>query len=134
MSVSTYDTKQKRLISKLLTENKDKLLTCDEISFMLRTEGTPVGKTTVYRFLEALSEKGEVRRSSDPESRCTVYQLIDKKHNCEQHLHMRCTECGKLFHLGCEFMNGVGDHIQKHHNFIIDNSKTVIYGQCDNCK
>ncbi len=134
MSTATYDTRQKRLIRELLNENSENLLTCDEISYILKAEGTPVGKTTVYRFLETLFEKGEVRKSTDPKSRCTVYQIIDKKQNCEKHLHMRCTECGKLFHLGCDFMNSVGDHIQQHHKFTIDNSKTVIYGQCENCK
>lgn len=133
MANSTYNTKQKKLIKTILTDNKHRQLTCDEISDMLKNEGTPVGKTTVYRFLQKLSESGEVRKFTDTDGKSTSFQYIDKELNCEGHLHLRCTECGKLFHLGCDFMNGVGEHIQKHHRFKIDNSKTVILGLCENC-
>lgn len=133
MANSTYNTKQKQLIKQILTENKEKQLTCEEISDLLKQEGTPVGKTTVYRFLEKLSQSGEVRKLSHTKGKSTTFQYIDKELNCEAHLHLRCSECGKLFHLGCEFMNGVGEHIKKHHRFKIDNSKTVILGLCENC-
>ncbi|MBQ8504104.1 MAG: transcriptional repressor [Clostridia bacterium] len=134
MSGSTYNTKQKQLIKSVMTDNKDKQLTCEEIADLLKNMGTPVGKTTVYRFLEKLTENGEVRKFIGINGKSTSFQLIDKELKCEEHLHLRCTECGKLFHLGCEFMNGVGEHIQKHHRFRIDNSKTVILGLCENCQ
>ncbi len=133
MSDSGYNTKQKQLIKDFITENAERQLTCEEISFLLKERGTPVGKTTVYRFLEKLTKNGEVRKLTDTDSKSATYQYIDKKLNCDGHLHLCCTECGRIFHLGCDFMNSVGEHIREHHRFEINNSKTVIFGICESC-
>lgn len=133
MANLSYNTKQKQLIRKIMTKNNSRQFTCEEISDLLKKEGTPVGKATLYRFLDKLSETGEVRKFVEPGSKSARFQYIDSQLNCQEHLHMRCIQCGMLFHLGCEFMHGVGEHIQKHHNFKIDNSKTVILGLCEKC-
>ncbi|MBQ7295011.1 MAG: transcriptional repressor [Clostridia bacterium] len=133
MQKSTYNTKQKKIIYNFLLQNKDRLMTCDEIADSLKAEGTPVGKATLYRFLDSLVSLGDARKLSNEDKKCAAYQLLDKEMNCKSHLHMKCTCCGELYHLGCEFMHSVGEHILNHHQFIIDNSKTVIYGVCKNC-
>ncbi len=133
MARSTYNTKQKQIIYDFLLDNRDNLLTCDDISYSLRESGTPVGKATLYRFLDSLISSGRVRRVMDESKKCAVYQLVDEKMNCEGHMHLKCTDCGSFVHLGCDFMNSVGDHILKHHQFRIDNSKTLIYGLCSKC-
>lgn len=131
---TTYNTKQKKLILSFLINNNDKQLTCEYISDNLKNIGTPVGKTTVYRYLEKLASDGKVRKIADTESKSTLYQIIDEDMNCESHLHLRCLGCGEFVHLGCDFMHGVNEHIQKHHNFTVDNTKTVIYGMCSECQ
>lgn len=134
MSRYTYNTRQKNLIFNLLSKESEAPLSCDSIVAMLANEGTPVGKTTVYRFLENLAAKGEVRKYIDSKSKTATFQLIDKSLNCSEHMHLQCTNCGKVVHLGCEFMSEVGEHILSHHGFVVDNSKTVILGRCENCK
>lgn len=133
MSKSVYNTKQKQIIYDFLLENKDRLLTCDEIAYALKNSGTPVGKATLYRYLDSLISIGEVRKISEGDKKGAAYQLLNKELNCKSHMHLKCTECGELQHLSCEFMNAVGEHILSHHNFTIDNAKTVIYGICDKC-
>ncbi len=131
--MSTYNTKQKALIDEILKNNCDKEYTCEELCDILKSNGTPVGKTTVYRYLEKLSQSSMVRKTTGLNGRFATYRYIDENLNCDGHLHLRCIKCGKIIHLGCEFMHGVGDHIKNHHNFVIDNSKTVILGLCGNC-
>lgn len=131
--MNTYNTKQKQLISQILTDNMSKDLTCDEIADILKKNGTPVGKATLYRFLENLSQKGLVRKTVSAGTKSATFQLVDKEMCCDSHLHLKCTECGKLIHLGCDFMNGVSSHLLEHHKFKIDNSQTVILGVCENC-
>ena len=133
MEKSGYNTKQKQIIFEFLHKNKDKLLTCDEIAFALKESGTPVGKATLYRFLDSLVTSGDARRISDDSKKSAAYQLLDKEMNCDGHMHLKCTVCGELHHLGCEFMHSVGEHIFNHHNFRIDNTRTVIYGVCVKC-
>lgn len=128
-----YNTKQKQAIYDCLLENKDKMLTCDEISDMLKASGTPVGKATLYRFLDDIISSGEARKITDENKKSACYQLLDKNMDCHGHMHLKCTSCGMLTHLGCEFMSTVGEHIAEHHKFKIDNSKTLIYGLCSEC-
>lgn len=133
MSSSTYNTKQKRLIQTLLENNPARQFSCEEIVDMLKENGTPVGKATVYRFLDKMVNNGEVRKFTDINSKSSSYQFIDKRLNCQAHMHLKCIGCGKLYHLGCEFMSDVGEHLLEHHKFRVDNSKTVILGLCENC-
>ena len=134
MSKIRYNTKQKQLIYDYLLLNKDKLLSCDEISDALKKSGTPVGKATLYRFLDSLVSTGEVRKIIDNDKKSASYQLLDKEMNCHGHMHLKCLGCGELKHLGCDFMSSVGEHIFEHHQFTIDNSKTLIYGFCADCR
>ena len=133
MSTVKYNTKQKQLIHDYLRSNKDKLLSCDEISDALKCSGTPVGKATLYRFLDALVSSGDARKIVDEGKKSAAYQLLDKDMNCHSHMHLKCSSCGAITHLGCDFMNSVGQHILEHHNFRVDNSKTLIYGLCADC-
>ena len=131
--MNTYNTKQKQLISDILIENKSRDLTCDEIADVLKDRGTPVGKATLYRYLERLNKDGSIRKTVAPGAKSATFQFIDKEMRCESHLHLKCTGCGQLTHLGCDFMNSVSEHVFKHHKFKIDNTQTVILGLCEKC-
>ena len=133
MSKVTYNTKQKQTIYEFLENNCDVFMSCDEILDSLKASGTPVGKATLYRFLDNLVSSGDARKVLDDSKKSAAYQLLDKNLNCESHMHLKCTGCGSIVHLGCDFMHSVGEHILNHHNFTIDNSKTLIYGLCSKC-
>lgn len=133
MSTVTYNTKQKKLILDLMIKEKNRQLSCDEITYILLNQNTPVGKTTVYRQLEKLVADGVIKKTNVHNSKSFLYQYIDRELNCDAHLHLRCTNCGKYIHLGCDFMNKVNEHISEHHDFIVDNSNTEILGVCGGC-
>ena len=133
MSKVTYNTKQKQTIYEFLENNCDVFMSCDEILDSLKASGTPVGKATLYRFLDNLVSSGDARKVVDDGKKSAAYRLVDKAMNCDGHMHLKCTCCGRLEHLGCEFMDSVGLHILEHHQFKIDNSKTMIYGLCGDC-
>lgn len=129
----TYNTKQKQIILSFLKENYAEQFSCETVSDMLRDAGTPVGKTTVYRYLEKLAESGKARKITGGNSKSALYQYIDEEMNCHSHMHLKCLKCGDFVHLGCDFMHGVNEHILNHHHFTVDNSKTVLYGICEKC-
>ena len=133
MSKVKYNTRQKQLVFEAVRDNCDKQLSCDEITFILASNGTPVGKTTVYRQLEKFVNEGIVRKINAHNSKSFVYQYVDKNLDCDSHLHLRCTECGEYVHLGCDFISKVNEHIFLHHNFTVDNSHTEIVGICGKC-
>ncbi len=134
MSSSTYNTKQKKLVFELVKNNSQKQLSCDEITYLLLQQGTPVGKTTVYRQLEKLVADGILKKYNLQNSKSFLYQYVDSDLHCEEHMHLRCIRCGRYEHLSCDFMKKVAEHISQHHNFAVNNSQTEIMGICGNCR
>ena len=130
---TTYKTKQRELILNCLLKNKDKHVTADEIMEYLSKAEAPVGKTTIYRYLDKLVSQGQVRKYFIPEGGSACYQYVDDDQRCHHHFHLKCIDCGKLIHTDCEHLAGLDQHILSHHDFVVDHSKTVLYGQCKSC-
>lgn len=129
-----YTTKQSTEILDCLKKNRDKHMTAEEVYDYLRARGGSVGKTTVYRHLEKLYLNGEVRKFLGGENQSACFQLSDGGENCRSHYHLKCTQCGRLFHTECDFLNELSKHILNEHGFTVDGEKTVLYGICGECK
>ena len=128
-----YHTKQSACVLEILEKNQERHLTAEEIYWLLKSSDTPVGQTTVYRQLDKLVRLGKVRKFARGDSDGACYQLVPVGMPCQSHFHLKCTSCGKLFHADCEFLEQLGAHIAKEHQFTIDPSKTVFYGLCADC-
>ena len=134
MAKNEYRTRQRSDILLCLENNSQKHLTADEITELLRNNGSTVGKTTVYRALDKLVSEGVVRKYDYGSGKSACYQFISESEACIEHFHLKCTVCGKLFHVECDFLNGISEHVFEHHRFSVDNTKTVLYGICEECK
>lgn len=128
-----YQTKQRQMILNCLMQNAGRHLTVDEVSDCLRTQGSTVGKTTIYRYMEKLTGEGMVRKFALPGVTGTCYQLIPEDGACNRHFHLLCVKCGRLIHLECRYLQEVERHIQEEHRFAVNSSRTVFYGVCDAC-
>ena len=128
-----YNTKQKQLILDLFLSNKEKQFTCEEIEEQLKQKGTPVGKSTVYRYILKLQSEGKVRKFTDESLKSATYSFVENKEECSQHLHLKCLDCGEFVHLNCHITQEVTAHLINDHKFCLDNSKTVLYGLCEKC-
>ena len=133
MEKNGYKTKQRDIILQVLIENKARHMTVDELIDCLREKNAAVGKSTIYRYLDKLVEAGQVRRFFVEEGMSACYQFNDHGNACITHYHLKCVCCGKLFHVECEFLDGLKKHIFDQHHFTVDNSKTVLYGCCEHC-
>ena len=130
----SYRTKQRANILEFIKSNKDIHITADTIIEHFKNNGNPVGKATVYRYLENLVEENVIRKYiAEDNNHAACYQYIDDSSECQTHYHMKCTKCGALMHLKCEELSEISSHILKEHNFKIDICKTVLYGLCGNC-
>jgi len=128
-----YNTKQKENLLSFLIKNKNKHTNVREISIFLAGEGTPVGTATIYRQLEKLVEQGLVRKYTLNSSSGACFQYIENSDCCREHFHLKCTLCGKLLHIDCNYLTGINQHIAEHHGFAVDSSQTVFYGICSEC-
>ncbi len=132
--IRKYKTKQQDLILNYLIEHSQEHVTVEQIYESLRNSEHQVGKTTVYRCLERLIEEGTVRKYIVEDGMSACFQYISSSEECQEHYHLKCCKCGQLIHLSCDFLGQVNQHIYEEHHFIVDNSKTVFYGICENCQ
>lgn len=129
-----YRTKQREYILSILRQQAGQHVTVAALVRELQDRGTPVGTATVYRTLEQLVEEGSVRKYVLDGKCGACYQYMDvSEKSCQEHFHLKCTECGKLFHVSCAYLNQIGAHLLESHGFVIDHTKTVLYGVCASC-
>ena len=128
-----YNTKQRERILDFLKKNKNKNITADDILTFFKNLGEPIGKATVYRYLNNLVDENVVKKYMLEDRNCSCYQYIEGKH-CEEHFHLKCEKCDKIIHLECEEIEEIQKHILKDHNFKLDKNKTILYGVCKNCQ
>ena len=128
-----YNTKQRERILEYLKKNKNKNTTADDILTYFKNSSEPIGKATVYRYLNRLVEENVVKKYMLEEKNCSCYQYIEGEH-CEEHYHLKCEKCEKIIHLECEEIEEIQNHILKEHNFQLDKNKTILYGICKSCQ
>lgn len=125
-----YNTQQKKTLIDFLQANSAKAFTIEEI---IESIGSGViSPSTTYRLMTKLVEDGLVHRSVKGNSRSFVYQFISNE-KCEGHLHMKCTDCGKVYHLDSGTTSIIKNDIKNSTSFEID-SHTVLLGRCNSCK
>ena len=125
-----YSTKPRALILEILSKAQGHI-SAKEIIAQLKNHGQAASTATVYRTLSMLEAQGVVKKMTvGTGSAC--YQYMSER-ACQEHFHLKCTECGALIHLSCEFLHLLENHIFEKHAFTISSGKTVIYGKCAKC-
>lgn len=99
----------------------------------LRDKGHSLGMSTVYRQLDKLVANGLVRKYIIDENSPACYQYVDTSSECCEHFHLKCNVCGKLIHTDCSLMKKIAEHMKESHGFIVDSTKTLLYGICRDC-
>lgn len=128
-----YHTRQRALILDYLVRRRAGHVTADEIARHLAAGQGPIGKATIYRYLDKLVSQGRVRKFFLEEGTSACYQYVDETEGCHEHFHLKCVDCGALIHLHCELLGQIREHIQQEHGFAVDSSRTVFYGRCATC-
>lgn len=129
-----YQTVQKKALIDFMSNHSETAFSADELAENLKkelTNGAP-GKSTVYRLLQKLVEVGSVKRMVKGNSRKFVYQIAAGEH-CDSHLHLKCTNCGKLLHMDDDQSHNLLMQVLRKNNFSIDEKQTVLLGRCIGC-
>ena len=125
---NNYKTEQRKVILDYLIHNKDIFVNAEEILEYMKKNNQEVGLTTIYRFLNLLEKNNTVR--VETKNHTKFYQYFSKE--SDNHLFLKCKNCGKCMNLDCEEFENINNHIKKEHKFKLDYN-TIIYGMCDNC-
>lgn len=127
-----YNTRQKREMLAFLEKHDLVSFSVDDLLLEMTEMGEKIGRSTVYRNLEQLSEQGRVRKYQNAQG-VVQYQHVQHSEACRDHFHMMCKNCGKLFHVNCELMRQLSGHIYSHHHFKLDACETILVGLCADC-
>lgn len=134
MSNNGYNTAARSRILAILKENHDRTVNANDILKVLKDSGNDVNITTIYRYLEKLTESGEVMKYIAENGTRAVFQYVGEKQHCEDHLHLQCIKCGAILHLDCDFMDEISEHVLEEHGFRIQCRNSIIYGFCHSCQ
>lgn len=129
----TYKTEGRKKIMDILRQSGGVPLSVPQIEGKLQEGGSPLNKTTIYRYLDKLEDSGDVVKYAGDEGRKALFQLVDRKRRCDQHLHLKCVECGALLHLDGPPMSTLAEQVYTEHGFMIQCRNSVIYGLCQEC-
>lgn len=124
---SEYSTRQKdKLFDVIKKHNKE--FTVKDIYNEL---GDEIGLTTIYRFVDKLSNIGVLRKSLGKDN-VTYYQYLEHCDN-ENHFYLKCDLCGEMEHIDCECIGELFNHILNKHKFMPSRDHIIINGICRKC-
>ena len=129
-----YHTKTRQLILTYLQDNRRHAVSAANILAYLADNDLPTSPTTVYRYLDKLVAENRIMKYVADKGEKAVYQYVDEGAHCQQHLHLKCIECGQIYHLDCSFMDDVRSHLMKSHGFELECVGSILYGLCANCR
>ena len=127
--MAEYHTEQKKKLLDFLTANSENSYTIEEIVAYLDGQ---VGKSTVYRLMTKLVDEKKVRKSAG-DGRQFVYRVMADEH-CKHHLHLQCTDCGRILHLDKETSDALLAGVKSAKDFLVSEEDTVLLGRCAGCK
>lgn len=128
-----YNTKTRQLILDYLINNRQHAVSASNILEHLEAEGASPNPTTVYRYLDKLAGEQRIMKYVADKGEKAVFQYVDEGRHCREHLHLKCVQCGRIYHLDCHFMDEVRAHLMAEHGFTLQCEGSVLYGLCRRC-
>ena len=103
-------------------------LSAQEVHARLRSGGTKIGLTTVYRALQSMADAGEVDvlRQADGE---TVYRRCSTGH----HHHLVCRRCGRTVEVEGPAVEAWAERVASRHHFRDVEHTVEVFGTCPDC-
>lgn len=93
---------------------------------------SPPGKSTLYRLIPKLLAENTIKQFSDSRGKRAAYQIVGGT-ECRRHIHLKCTICGKIFHMSEEATSALCKCVSGSDAFRISTEETILYGICKDC-
>lgn len=122
-------TRAQRAVLQALSR-REAFASAQEIHAALRTTGSPVGLTSVYRALQTLSEQGVVDAVRDPSGEVVYRQCVTDSH----HHHVRCVSCGATVEVEAPALERWLADIVRTHGYEVHGHTLDVTGLCPRCR
>lgn len=122
---------KRNTIQRTLTLNAVRKLhnhpSAEEVYEEVASEHPSISRGTIYRNLNQLSEDGEIRLLRVPDG-------ADRfDHSPDQHYHVRCIRCGRVFDVDMDYIPDLEASIRDHHGFQFIGHDLMFRGICPDC-
>jgi Fur family transcriptional regulator, ferric uptake regulator len=114
-----------------LLDAQDCALTAQEIDDRLRADGRSVGRASVYRILELLTELRLVTRIDVGQG---VARYERHQPDGEHHHHLVCDSCGQIAPFEDPVLEQAIERVSKRLSFAVDDHDVVLHGACSDCR
>lgn len=121
-------TRNRRLVAELVAAT-DGHFTAAELLERGRKEHIGIGRATVFRALELLTNLRVVERLDLP-SGSHAYVLCDPD---EHHHHLVCSSCGRTTDVADGDLARLVDEIGRRHGYLIETHRLELFGICPRC-
>ena len=103
-------------------------VTADEVFAYISKEYPNIGRGTVYRNLQRLSEEGAIRKIEIPEGADRYDYIV------EPHYHIRCISCGKIMDVNMPYIKEPELNVKDLHGFTEVSHDIIFKGICPECR
>ncbi len=86
-----------------------------------------IGRATVYRILQRLSEEKKIKKIEELKGA----ERYD--HDCSRHYHIRCIKCGRLFDADIPYIEDLEKNLRLQKGFTVTGHSIVFTGVCPDC-
>lgn len=125
-----YKTKQRQDLLDFMRSNVGQHVSIHQIYQHFKAQGKPIGLTTIYRYIDKLSEEGLIRKYNAAGANGASYEYVDEE---QPRISFQCDVCGKIEHIQCENFNHTAQHMFEDHGIRLNTRKTIFYGECHEC-
>jgi Fur family transcriptional regulator, ferric uptake regulator len=113
-----------------LLERQTCALSAQEIDDLLRAQGRGVGRASVYRILELLTELRLVQRIDVGQG---VARYERHQPDGDHHHHLVCDHCGRIAPFEDPALEQAIERVSRRLSFAVDDHDVVLHGACGDC-
>jgi Fur family ferric uptake transcriptional regulator len=114
-----------------LLDRQECALTAQEIDDRLRARGRSVGRASVYRILELLTELRLVQRIDVGQG---VARYERQLPGGDHHHHLVCDSCGQIEPFEDPALEQAIERVSRKLSFAVDDHDVVLHGACSDCR
>jgi Fe2+/Zn2+ uptake regulation proteins len=123
-------TNQRQAVLEVISKNREKHLSSEEIFGKMKKKYPNIGRATVYRTLQLFEKIGLVHHILL--DGCMKYQMADLEEKHEHH-HLICEICGEVIDVQEDMLELLEKDVFLKKGFKVTNHRLKVFGICKNC-
>ncbi len=100
----------------------------------LKSEGTAIAPSTVYRIIPHLLEAGLIRKAPSISSSCTDEQVYETIHDHQHHDHLICEHCGEVIEFSESAIEVLQNKVAEQYGYKLKKHQLELRGVCPACQ